>query len=274
MASFKITLAYDGAEFSGWQAQPGRRTVQGELERAWLEITGETARLNAAGRTDAGVHAAGQVVSVESATNIPPESLVHALNSKLPDDAAVQLVECVADGFHATHDAKFKRYRYTIFNDPRRPVFARKYAWHIPTPLDVAAMQVGGAHMVGTHDFACFQSVGSERESTVRTIFAAEITSALAPGSARGSARLSNTLDPNELHADPRAEPGARIVTIDVEGDGFLYNMVRTIAGTLVEVGRGRRSPEWVAEVIASKDRCTAGQTAPAHGLCMQWVAY
>src|SRR5690606_24484064 len=128
MASFKITLAYDGAEFSGWQAQPGRRTVQGDLERAWLEITGETVRLNAAGRTDAGVHAAGQVVSVESATSIPPESLVHALNSKLPDDAAVQLVERVADGFHATHDAKFKRYRYTIYNDPRRPVFARKYA--------------------------------------------------------------------------------------------------------------------------------------------------
>lgn len=278
MASFKITLAYDGAGFSGWQAQPGRRTVQGELERAWLEITGETVRVNAAGRTDAGVHAAGQVVSVESATNIPPKSLVHALNSKLPEDAAVQLVELVADGFHATRDAKFKRYRYTIFNDARRPVFCRHYAWHIPSPLDVAAMQAGGAHMAGTHDFASFQSVGSERESTVRTIFAIELAATpaafLAPGSARGSYRLPSTLSPNELHTDPRAEPGARIVTIDVEGDGFLYNMVRTIAGTLVEVGRGKRPPEWVAEVIAAKDRCAAGQTAPAHGLCMQWVAY
>ena len=278
MPSFKITLAYDGAEFSGWQAQPGRRTVQGELERAWLEITGEAVRLNAAGRTDAGVHAAGQVVSVESATNIPPESLVHALNSKLPEDAAVQLVERVADGFHATHDAKFKRYRYTIYNDPRRPVFARKYAWNIPTPLDVAAMQAGGAHMVGTHDFACFQSVGSERESTVRTIFAVELAATpaafLAPGSARGS--VCSSLGPSLLgrRDDPRAKPGARVVTIDVEGDGFLYNMVRTIAGTLVEVGRGKRPPEWVAEVIAAKDRCAAGQTAPALGLCMQWVAY
>lgn len=251
--------------------------MQGELERAWLEITGETVRLNAAGRTDAGVHAAGQVVSVESATNIPPDSLVHALNSKLPDDAAVQLVERVADGFHATHDAKFKRYRYTIFNDARRPVFARKYAWHIPTPLDVAAMQAGGAHMVGTHDFACFQSVGSERESTVRTIFAVELAAvpaSLTTGSARGASSVPNTLGLNELHTDARAEPGARVVTIDVEGDGFLYNMVRTIAGTLVEVGRGKRPPEWIAEVIASKDRCAAGQTAPAHGLCMQWVAY
>lgn len=274
MPSFKITLAYDGAEFSGWQAQPGRRTVQGELERAWLEITGETVRLNAAGRTDAGVHAAGQVVSVESATNIPPESLVHALNSKLPEDAAVQFVERVADGFHATHDAKFKRYRYTIYNDPRRPVFSRKYAWHIPTPLDVTAMQAGGAHMVGTHDFVSFQSVGSERESTVRTIFAVEVTSASAPGFARGSDRLPSTSGPNAPDAYPRAEPGAALITIDVEGDGFLYNMVRTIAGTLVEVGRGKRPPAWVAEVIAAQYRCAAGQTAPAHGLCMQWVAY
>jgi tRNA pseudouridine38-40 synthase len=255
MPNFKITLAYDGAEFSGWQSQPGRRTVQGELERAWLEITGETVRMSAAGRTDAGVHALGQVASVESATTIPVESLVHALNSKLPEDAAVRLVERVADGFHATHDAKFKRYRYTIYNDPRRPVFLRNYAWHIPTPLDVPAMQAGGAHLVGTHDFASFQSVGSERESTVRTIFAVEV-SVLAPGSSN------------------RGPESEAVITIDVEGDGFLYNMVRTIAGTLVEVGRGKRDPEWVAEVIAAKDRCAAGQTAPPHGLSMLWVAY
>jgi tRNA pseudouridine38-40 synthase len=256
---FKLTLAYDGAGFSGWQAQPGRRTVQGELERAWLEITGETVRLNAAGRTDAGVHAAGQVVSVESTTSIPPDSLVHALNSKLPEDAAVRLVELVADGFHATHDAKFKRYRYSIYNDPRRAVFLRQYAWHIPTPLDVPAMQAGGAHLIGTHDFASFQSVGSERESTVRTIFAVQVTH-LAPGSS------------NRGH-DVDDEQNA-LITIEVEGDGFLYNMVRTIAGTLVEVGRGKRPPEWVAEVIAAKDRCAAGQTAPPHGLSMLWVAY
>jgi len=255
MASFKITLAYDGADFSGWQLQPGRRTVQGELERAWLEITGETVRTFAAGRTDAGVHAAGQVVSVESATNIPPESLVLALNTKLPADAAVRHVERVADGFHATHDAKFKRYRYTIYNDARRQVFSRKYAWHIPTPLDVPAMQAGGTHLVGTHDFASFQSAGSERESTIRTIFAAEVTH-LAPGSSN------------------RGPESDALITIDVKGDGFLYNMVRTIAGTLVEVGRGKRPPEWVAEVISAKDRSTAGQTAPAHGLAMLWVAY
>jgi tRNA pseudouridine38-40 synthase len=259
MSHFKLTLAYDGAGFSGWQAQPGRRTVQGELERAWFEITGETVRLNAAGRTDAGVHAVGQVASVESATQIPPKSLILALNSKLPEDAAVRAIEIVADGFHATHDAKFKRYRYTIYNDPRRPVFHRHYAWHIPTPLDVPAMQAGGAHLVGTHDFISFQSVGSERESTIRTIFAVELTY-LAPGSS------------NRGHAVDHEQNA--LITIDVEGDGFLYNMVRTIAGTLVEVGRGKRSPEWVAEVIAAKDRCAAGQTAPPHGLSMLWVAY
>ena len=273
MASFKITLSYDGAGFSGWQLQPERRTVQGELERAWFEITGETVRLHAAGRTDAGVHALGQVASVESATLIPPASLVLALNSKLPEDAAVRAIEIVADGFHATHDAKFKRYRYSIYNDPRRPVFLRQYAWHVPTPLDAAAMQAAGAHLVGTHDFVSFQSAGSERESTIRTIFTVHV----APGSAGGSARLPITPSTNAPQTYPPAEPGAEsdaLITIDVEGDGFLYNMVRTIAGTLVEVGRGKRPPEWIAKVIAAKDRCAAGQTAPAHGLCMQWVAY
>jgi tRNA pseudouridine38-40 synthase len=254
MPFFKLTLAYDGAEFSGWQAQPGQRTVQGEVERAWREITGETVRLNVAGRTDAGVHAAGQVASVESATQIPAATLVGALNSKLPEDAVVRAVELAPEGFHATHDAKFKRYRYTIYNDHRRPVFMRGYAWHVPTPLDATAMQRGGQALVGTHDFVSFQSAGSERESTVRTIFAVEV-------------------------AASGAEPGAFnerdvLVAIDVEGDGFLYNMVRAIAGTLVEVGRGKRIPESIAETIAAADRAAAGQTAPPYGLSLLWVAY
>jgi len=256
MAFFKLTLAYDGAEFSGWQAQPGRRTVQGELERAWREITGETERLNAAGRTDAGVHAERQVVSVESATQIPPEALVLALNAKLPDDAAVRAVELAPEGFHATHHARRKRYRYSIYNDSRRPVFLRRYAWHAPTPLDVEAMRRGGYLLVGTHDFVSFQSTGSERESTVRTIFAVEV--------ARAEAGQGREAD-DEL---------ARLITIDVEGDGFLYNMVRAIAGTLIEVGRGKRDPLWVAEVLAARDRCAAGQTAPPHGLTLLRVDY
>ena len=256
MAWFKLTLAYDGAEFSGWQSQPGRRTVQGEFERAWREITGETVRVTAAGRTDAGVHALGQVAGVESATRIEPGALVLALNAKLPEDAAVRSVEVVHEGFHATTEALRKRYRYTIYNDHRRPVFWRRYAWHVPTRLDVAAMQSGAQHLVGTHDFVSFQSAGSERESTVRTLFAAAI--------AGPDSKLKVAVD----------EESAALVTVEVEGDGFLYNMVRSIVGTLVEVGRGKRDPAWIAEVLAARDRTDAGQTAPPHGLTMLWVAY
>jgi tRNA pseudouridine38-40 synthase len=255
MSSFKLTLAYDGTEFSGWQAQPERRTVQGELERAWREITGETVRLQVAGRTDAGVHAAGQVASVESATRIPLEALTLGLNAKLPEDVAVRSVELAPDGFHATHDAKRKRYRYTLYNDSRRPVFLRRYVWHIPTPLDIAAMNAAAQLLVGTHDFVSFQSTGSERESTVRTIFAASVRQGRA---GQGGA---------DVEADS-------LVLIEVEGDGFLYNMVRAIAGTLVDVGRGKRASEWIAEVIAARDRCAAGQTAPAHGLTLLHVQY
>jgi tRNA pseudouridine38-40 synthase len=255
MAFFKLTLAYDGTDFSGWQAQPGRRTVQGELERAWRGITGESVRVTAAGRTDAGVHAVGQVVGVESATQIEPGALVLALNAKLPEDAAVRGIERVRDGFHATTHAKRKRYRYTIYNDRRRPVFWRRYAWHVPTPLDVDAMQQGVPHLVGTHDFVSFQSSGSERESTVRTLFAAAVARALHP-------------------TPPQCDESDALITIEVEGDGFLYNMVRAIAGTLVEVGRGKRPPQWVAEVLADRDRTAAGQTAPPHGLTLLNVQY
>jgi tRNA pseudouridine38-40 synthase len=252
MACFKLTLAYDGAAFSGWQRQPDQRTVQGELERAWRDITGEEVRIVGASRTDAGVHAAGQVASVESSTALAPDVLLGGLNAKLPVDVAVRSVEPAPDGFHATHGARKKRYRYLIHNDRRRPIFARGYAWHVPTALDVAAMNAGAQNLVGTHDFASFQSVGSERESTVRTIFAASV----------------GTL------ATPTFEESAALVSVEVEGDGFLYNMVRSIAGTLVEVGRGRRPSEWVAEVVAARDRAAAGQTAPPQGLTLLWVAY
>jgi tRNA pseudouridine38-40 synthase len=255
MSSLKVTLAYDGTDFSGWQAQPGRRTVQGELERAWWEITGETVRFNVAGRTDAGVHAAGQVASVETSTSIPPEALILALNARLPEDAAVRAIDAVPDGFHATRDAKGKLYRYSVYNDSRRPVVLRRYAWHIPTVLDVEAMHAGAQHLVGAHDFVSFQSIGSERESTIRTIFSA--------GVKRGRAGQE---------ARDREEDA--LIHIEVRGDGFLYNMVRAIAGSLIEIGRGKRQPQWIDDVIESRDRCAAGQTAPAHGLTLVRVDY
>lgn len=272
--SFKLTLAYDGAEFCGWQRQPGRRTVQGELERAWLAITGESVTFNAAGRTDSGVHAAGQVVSVHSATTIPAERLADALNSQLPEDMVVVAAEQAREGFHATHDAQCKRYRYTIYTGRTRPLFLRRYAWYVPAPLDVPAMRAGGVHLLGEHDFASFQSVGSPRDSTVRTVLEATVASGSAgQGGAPSSAapipsHVAATVDSSSLNEL------AHTVAIDVVGDGFLYHMVRTIAGTLVDVGRGRRKPDWVADVIAARDRGAAGQTAPAHGLMLASVDY
>jgi tRNA pseudouridine38-40 synthase len=280
MPWFKLTIAYDGTDFAGWQAQRDQRTVQAELERAWRKITGESVRVTASGRTDSGVHAIGQVVGVESATGIEPEGLVLALNAMLPEDVAVRSVERAPDDFHATTQAKRKRYRYTIYNDRRRPVFQRRWTWHVPTSLDVSAMHRAAQHLVGTHDFACFQSAGSERESTIRTIFAAEV--AVQGGMPKSSQGGAASLSMPSASPRPAADLGratadnesASLITIEVEGDGFLYTMVRTIAGTLVEVGRGKRDPACVADVIASRDRKQAGQTAPPQGLALLWVEY
>ena len=248
MATFKLTLAYDGGDFCGWQAQPAQRTVQGELEAAWREITGETVRVTAASRTDSGVHALGQVVGVQSESRLSAEELLGGVNAKLPSDVVLLSVEEASPDFHATRDARQKRYRYQIHNDRRRPLFDRGRAWHVPQPLDAAAMHRAGQALVGRHDFASFQSAGSERESTVRTIFAVDVS--------RGAGELS-----------PR-------VLVEVEGDGFLYNMVRIIVGTLVEVGVGRRDVDSLGTVLEACDRRTAGKTAPPQGLMLLRVDF
>jgi tRNA pseudouridine38-40 synthase len=240
----KLTVAYDGTAYAGWQIQPDQPTVQGVLERAWQELTQETVRLTAAGRTDAGVHALGQVVGVSTETRLTNEDLHRGLNAVLPEDVAVLAVEPTRDEFHATHDAIAKRYRYQICNGRTPPVFDRRYVWHYPHALDTAAMHRAGQALVGRHDFVSFESAGSERPDTVRTI--------------------------QELTV---AQVGDR-VTIEVAGDGFLYNMVRAIVGTLLEVGRGTRDESWVAEVLADRDRRQAGQTAPPQGLFLISVDY
>jgi len=251
MPTFKLTLAYDGTDFSGWQAQPGQRTVQGALREAWHEITDETVRMTATSRTDAGVHALGQIVGIESQTKLPPEQLLRGLNAKLPFDIVLRSVESVHQGFHATHDAVEKCYRYQLHNDRRRPLFDRHLVWHIPKPLDVEAMRRAGGLLVGKHDFASFQSTGSPRDSTVRTITAVEI--------GQGGADVISSDCP------------ARI-WIEITGDGFLYNMVRNIVGTLLDVGAGRRPAEWISEVLAARNRQAAGQTAPPQGLMLMEV--
>ncbi|WP_425397773.1 tRNA pseudouridine(38-40) synthase TruA [Aeoliella sp.] len=243
----KLTVAYDGTAYAGWQIQPAQPTVQSTLMQAWQAITGEEVTLTASGRTDAGVHALGQVVGLRTNTALECERLVQALNAKLPEDVVVTQVETAPAGFHATHDALRKLYRYQIHNSRVRPLMDRRYRWHLPQTLDVSAMQAAADLMVGRHDFACFETTGSERSSTVRTLTHVEV----GQGGAEGEK-----------------------IDIDVEGDGFLYNMVRGIAGTLVEVGRGAREPQWISEVLASRDRRTAGPNAPAHGLVLVRVTY
>lgn len=248
MPTFKLTIAYDGSNFSGWQFQPDCRTVQGAVQAAWQQITSEEVSVSASSRTDAGVHALGQTVGVESNTHLTAEQLFSALNATLPHDVIVKQVEEAPTGFHATREAKGKRYRYSICNSRSRPLFERNYVWHIPKPLNVEVMNRAGQLLVGTHDFMSFQSAGSERESTVRTIAAIEVR--------RGSGELESRVE------------------IDVEGDGFLYNMVRIIAGSLVDVGAGRRDEKWLADALAACDRRAAGRTAPPQGLCLLKVYY
>ncbi|MGE3240600.1 MAG: tRNA pseudouridine(38-40) synthase TruA, partial [Pirellulales bacterium] len=204
----------------------------------------EEIRVMAAGRTDAGVHALGQVVGLSTETALTTADLHRGLNAVLPEDVAIVAVEEAPENFHATHDARRKTYRYQIHNGRTPDVFHRRYVWHFPQPLDAEQMAIAARLLEGRHDFAAFESAGSERPDTVRTLFKVEV------------GRI------------------AERITIEVTGDGFLYNMVRSIVGTLVEVGKGSREAAWVAEVLASCDRRRAGQTAPALGLFLVSVEY
>ena len=244
----KLIVAYDGGAYSGWQIQPDKPTVQGTIEATWQRLTQEKIHITAAGRTDAGVHALGQAVGLLTETRLTNEDLHRGLNALLPNDIAICTVENAPEKFHATYDAVGKRYRYQIHNGRAPSVFDRHHAWHYPQQLDAAAMHRAGQGLVGRHDFSSFETAGSERPHSIRTVHEVIVV--------RGSAELTDH------------------VTIDVAGDGFLYNMVRTIVGTLVEVGIGKRDTNWPAEVLAAQDRRRAGQTAPPHGLFLVRVDY
>ena len=248
MRTIKLTLAYDGTAYAGWQLQAVGKSVQEVLETAIEKATGQKARVVGSGRTDAGVHALGQVAMFRTESPLPAEVLRRALNAHLPQDVAVLEAADAPEGFHPIRDAVRKRYRYTICDGPVRDVFRRQFAWHCRCDLDAEAMHRAAQALVGTHDFASFQTQGSTRRSTVRTVFELQV------GRGRG--------------------PDRHVVAVEIEADGFLYNMVRCIVGTLVQVGRGNRGESWVAEVLAARDRRVAGPTAPAKGLCLVWVEH
>lgn len=258
MRLLKLTLAYDGAGSVGWQRQAEGESIQGQLETILAEINGAPVSVAGAGRTDAGVHALGQVASCEVATTLPAEVLRRALNARLPENIRVLEVSDAPPGFHARFSARGKRYRYLIASGPIASPFAARYVWHVHGALDLAQMQHAVAVLVGTHDFSAFQSTGTEVAHAVRTLTGASIDEV----TARPPAPLG-----------PGAVPRGRLLALELAGDGFLRHMVRAIAGTLVEVGAGRRNAD-LGGLLASGRREAAGPTAPAHGLWLVEVNY
>ena len=237
-------LEYDGSGFAGWQQQAHGRTVEAELKRALREITGQELKVYAAGRTDAGAHAEGQVVSFQTDGRISPRRLVAALNAKLPDDVAVVSAEEVADTFHARYSARWRRYRYRYLDRPSRPALQRGRCWHVRGPLDVDAMAKAAKALAGKHDWTSFCSASEPPDARVREMRSARVV----------------------RHGD--------IVELELVAEGFLRGLARSIAGALAEVGRGRRPPEWVEEVLEARDRRKAARTAPAGGLTLMEVIY
>ena len=254
MRNFKVTLAYDGTEFSGFQRQAdGVRSVQGELEAALAPIAGEKITVAGAGRTDAGVHALGQVASFKLHSPIAEPALLQALNATLPEDVRVLAVETAADEFHARFSARSKVYRYRISNTRVLSPFERRYALHISRRLDIDAMRVAARELLGEHDFSCFQAKTERR-----------------PGDTEDSMRVITC---SEWTEHP-LEDADRMLIYDMAGTGFLKYMVRNVIGTLVEVGDGRRAPESIRDLLAAGNRAAAGPTAPPEGLYLVRVDY
>jgi len=242
--NIKLTIAYDGSEYHGWQTQPGKRTIQESLTEAIQNLIGSDVRVFGASRTDAGVSALGQVALVQIDSPIPVENLTKAITHRLPTDIAVAEAVEVPQGFDVMGAVKSKLYRYTIFTGPLRPVLQIRHCWHLPAELDTAAMNEAAKIFVGKKDFKSFASADDQRRSSVRTIFRCDVTSE------------------------------GDFVYVDIEGDGFLYNMVRNIVGTLVEVGIGKQNAEKIKQILEAKSRTAAGPIAPAAGLCLMWIKY
>jgi tRNA pseudouridine38-40 synthase len=242
--NIKLIICYDGSRYHGWQAQPDAQTIQAEVVRAIERLCSQTVHVNGASRTDAGVSALGQVANVRIDTPIPTANLAKALTEILPEDIAIAEAVDVPDEFDAITSTKKKLYRYTIYTGSTRPVLQIRHCWHRFGGPDVIAMEKAAKLLVGKKDFKSFASAADNRQSSVRTIINCEV------------------------------KTDGEWVYIDVEADGFLYNMVRNIVGMLVEIGRGRWKPEKTTEILEAKDRAAAGPIAPAAGLCLMRIDY
>lgn len=243
--NFKLTIEYDGGLFHGWQRQKDDRTVQGEIEKALFTMTGDKITLTGSGRTDAGVHAIGQVANFLCETNHSPEVFQKGLNSLVPEGVVIKEC-CQADNkFHARFDAKSKTYHYRILNRSLPAVIGRQYLWYIRKNLDIDAMKVSIDHIRGLHDFKAFEGAGSPRSHTIRNVMKADL----------------------ELKKNDN-------LVFEIKADGFLRFMVRNIVGTLVDVGLGKITPDEFKKILLSKDRANAGATAPPHGLFLISVDY
>jgi tRNA pseudouridine38-40 synthase len=245
MIRYKCIISYDGSGFSGYQVQPKKRTVQSVIEAVLTKMhKGSSVKISASGRTDAGVHAKGQVIHFDSPLSLPVEKWELALNSMLPEDISVLSVKEADPAFHARFDANGKEYRYYLNQSSKRDPFQRNYAFHYPYPLNLEAMREASAYLLGTHDFSSFCSARTEVEDKIRTIETIEI------------------LEDEEK------------VSFHFIGNGFLYNMVRILVGTLIEVGSGKRKSEEIVEILEKRDRRYAGKTAPGQGLYLWQVFY
>ena len=245
MRNIKLTIEYDGTDFAGWQLQPGERTVQGVIEKALNKTLGEKMRVIASGRTDSGVHAKAQAANFKTNSNLSYDSIKKALNAKLPPDVAIKDCRRASEDFNARFDAKLKTYRYTISNSPVRPAIARRYAYFMPQPLNVCLMRKEADALIGRKDFKSFHASGRSVKDFRRHI---------------KSILIKKDRD--------------NFIYVDIEADGFLYNMARNIVGTLVEVARGKLPAGSTTKILKARDRRGAGPTMPAKGLCLLEVKY
>lgn len=243
MRNIRLTVEYDGRDFSGWQVQPDKRTVQGEIEKALFILTGEKIRLIGSGRTDSGVHSRGQVANFKTESKIPEDKFYIALNTKLPEDIRVIKSEEVDINFHSRFDAKSKCYRYSIYNSEIAPSLFRDYFCHVPYKLDIDKMKIEAEKFIGEHDFRSFMASNTDVKDTVRIIY------------------------------DLKINQDGKKIYIDIAGNGFLYNMVRIMVGTLVDIGRGKINMD-LEEIILKKNRSFSGQTVVSKGLSLEWVKY